>query len=274
MNKKSISVSNLTLDLWLDYIRPALRAADMLEEVPALDDWHEFTAEVIDGTAAYEIASCMTRACMGAGMDGIERSHEEYIRHEAERMVYQLEVSIKYDQNGIAATLTALLAALTAILNTTTTEEEEEEQTMFTTYEEAVTADVREYIANNYSAEEIAEAMTDREEFEQTLNDDLWVDDCVTGNGSGSYTFDSAAAREYVLTDIDTVREALREFGTEADTIAEKFLGDDWEYFDVTARCYVLGQAISAALDEIEAEAIRTVGEEYSEREEFLSRCI
>ena len=42
----------------------------------------------------------------------------------------------------------------------------------------------------------------------------------------------------------------------------------------MTARCYVLGQAISAALDEIEAEAIRTVGEEYSEREEFLSRCI
>jgi len=130
--KKSISVSNLTLGLWLDYVRPALRAADLLKEVPARDDWHEFTAEVIEETAADEIAHCMYCACIGIG-DGVERTHEEYIRHEAERMVYQLEVSIKYDLRHVADTLAALLAALTATLNpadTTTTEEEDEEQTM------------------------------------------------------------------------------------------------------------------------------------------------
>lgn len=82
----------------------------------------------------------------------------------------------------------------------------------------------------------------------------MWIADEVTGNGSGSYTFDRAQAREYVLADIDTVKEALKEFDTPAETIAKKFLGDDWEYFDVTARCYVLGQAIDAALDIIEAE--------------------
>jgi hypothetical protein len=82
----------------------------------------------------------------------------------------------------------------------------------------------------------------------------MWVADEVTGNGSGSYTFDRAQARAYALADIDTVKEALKEFDTPAETIAEKFLEDDWEYFDVTARCYVLGQAIDAALDIIEAE--------------------
>jgi hypothetical protein len=134
------------------------------------------------------------------------------------------------------------------------TEEEEEEETMFNNYIEAVTEDAVQYIRDNYTAEEIAEAMTDRDEFAEKLNDEMWVADEVTGNGSASYTFDRMKAREYVLNDIDTVREALREFGTEADTIAEKFLDEEWEYFDVTARCYVLGQAIDAALDIIEAE--------------------
>lgn len=32
--KKSITASNLTLDLYLDYVRPAARAAGILEEVP------------------------------------------------------------------------------------------------------------------------------------------------------------------------------------------------------------------------------------------------
>lgn len=137
---------------------------------------------------------------------------------------------------------------------TTETEEEEEEETMFNNYTEAVTADAVEYIRDNYTAEEIAEAMTDRDEFAEQLNDEMWIADEVTGNASGSYTFDRMKAREYVLHDIAAVRLALREFATPADTIAEKFLAEDWEYFDVTARCYVLGQAIDAALDIIEAE--------------------
>ena len=53
---------------------------------------------------------------------------------------------------------------------------------------------------------------------------------------------------------MDTVTEALREFCVDAETIAEKFLEEDWEYFDVAARCYILGAAISEALDEIEEE--------------------
>ena len=139
----------------------------------------------------------------------------------------------------------------TAEAQTTDTEEEEEEQNMFTNYTEAVTEDAAQYIRDNYTAEEIAEKLTDREEFAETLNDEMWVADEVTGNGSGSYTFDRAQAREYVLADIDTVLEALREFDTPADTIAEKFLDEDWEYFDVTARCYVLAQVIEDAIDRV-----------------------
>ena len=50
---------------------------------------------------------------------------------------------------------------------------------------------------------------------------------------------------------MDVLAEALEEFGTDSETIAEKFLSEDWEYFDVTIRCYVLGFCISDALDDI-----------------------
>lgn len=115
-------------------------------------------------------------------------------------------------------------------------------------YLEAVTDDVKEVMdeyLDDYDTDDI-------DEIRERLNDDLWVDDSVTGNGSGSYTYDRWKAREYVLSDTDTVIEALTDFGVDAKTIGEKFLEEDWEYFDVTARCYVLGQAIDAALEERE----------------------
>ena len=92
----------------------------------------------------------------------------------------------------------------------------------------------------------------DREELEEKLNDNLWIDDNVTGNASGSYTFCRATAKEYVLDNIDLCKEAMETFCVEAQTIGDKFLSEDWEYFDVTIRCYLLGQAIAEVLDEVE----------------------
>lgn len=117
-------------------------------------------------------------------------------------------------------------------------------------YLEAVKADVLETIRNDYELTDYS----DRDEAEQALNDALWIDDSVTGNASGSYTFNSAQAREYVEADPDTVREALREFCVSAEEVGNRFLDGDYEYLDVTARCYVLGQAINEALDEMEAD--------------------
>lgn len=121
-------------------------------------------------------------------------------------------------------------------------------------YFEAVKADVKDYIENEIDRADFE----DRESLEEYLNDTLWICDSVTGNGSGSYTFNSEKAREYVMGDTETVIEALKEFDTNAETIAKKFLSEDWEYFDVTARCYALGSAISSALDEIEEEEQET----------------
>lgn len=130
----------------------------------------------------------------------------------------------------------------------------EEEETKMT-YLEQIKEDIMEAIKSEYSMDEIMEKMEDRDSFEEELNDNMWIDDSVTGNGSGSYTFDRSKAQEFVMADIETVQEALREFCVEADTIAKKFLESDWEYFDVTARCYVLSMGISEVLNEIEAKA-------------------
>lgn len=122
-------------------------------------------------------------------------------------------------------------------------------------YREEMKNDILEAIRENYTAEEIAEQMTDRDSFAETLNDELWTDDSVTGNASGSYTFSRATAKEYVTENIDLATEALREFCLDSDTIAEHFLEEDWEYFDVTIRCYLLAGLIWEVLEEIEKAA-------------------
>lgn len=93
-----------------------------------------------------------------------------------------------------------------------------------------------------------------REELESELYESLWVDDSVTGNGSGSYTFCRNTSREYVIDNLDLLEEMANEFGISYNTIGEKFINGAWEYFDVSIRCYLLGQAISEVLDELEVQ--------------------
>ena len=90
----------------------------------------------------------------------------------------------------------------------------------------------------------------DREELEEVANNSLWVDDSVTGNGSGSYTFNTWKAEENLCHNMDELEEACNEFGQDIGEAVKQGA----EYCDVTIRCYLLGQAISAALDELEEE--------------------
>ena len=60
-------------------------------------------------------------------------------------------------------------------------------------YFEAVKADVREWINSNVDMEDWKD---NREGLEEYLNDSLWIEDSVTGNASGSYTFNTWKAEE------------------------------------------------------------------------------
>lgn len=110
-------------------------------------------------------------------------------------------------------------------------------------YREAVKEDVLEYINNEINFEDFDTL----DELEEKLNDDLWTEDSVTGNASGSYTFNTYEAEENLAHNWDLLAEALEEFGNEENPISK---GAEW--CDVTIRCYLLGECIAAALEEIE----------------------
>lgn len=116
-------------------------------------------------------------------------------------------------------------------------------------YREAVRYDVLEAIREGY-LQEITSADYDRDDLEQKLNDQLFTDDRVTGNGSGSYTFSTWKAEEYLCHNFELLSEALQDFGCGPEYIGQK----GPEACDVTIRCYLLPWAISEALDEIENE--------------------
>lgn len=102
-------------------------------------------------------------------------------------------------------------------------------------YLSAVESDVREYIENNVNFHDYS----DLDEMKEDLNEKLFVEDSVTGNASGSYTFNTWKAEEYLCHNLDLLAEANEEFGGSSD-----ILSDGAETCDVTIRCYLLGQAI------------------------------
>lgn len=114
-------------------------------------------------------------------------------------------------------------------------------------YLEAVTSDVLDYIKEEINLDEWK---GNREGLEEKLNDKLWTVDSVTGNASGSYTFNAWEAEENLAHNWDLLAEALDEFGQDGTDV----LRQGAEAMDVTIRCYLLGQAIAEALDELEEE--------------------
>ena len=102
-------------------------------------------------------------------------------------------------------------------------------------YLSAVESDVREYIENNVNFHDYS----DLDEMKEDLNEKLFVEDSVTGNASGSYTFNTWKAEEYLCHNLDLLAEANEEFCGSSD-----ILSDGAEMCDVTIRCYLLGQAI------------------------------
>ena len=120
-------------------------------------------------------------------------------------------------------------------------------------YMEHMTADVIDAIRDNYTPAEIrARLDDDRDEFAQTINDDLWADDSVTGNASGSYYCNAYRAEEAIAHNWDLIADAIDEWD------CANILRKGPEAIDVTIRCYLLSQAIDAALDQLDDEIPET----------------
>ena len=109
-------------------------------------------------------------------------------------------------------------------------------------YLENVTEDVKNYINENVNFTDYEDA----EDLKEKLQDELWTVDSVTGNGSGSYTFNAWTAEENLCHNLYLLAEANEELGVDKDVLSEGA-----EACDVTIRCYLLPQAIDAAVDEL-----------------------
>ena len=106
-------------------------------------------------------------------------------------------------------------------------------------YLEEITNDIVDYIKENYKEGETVE--------KESLYDDLFISDSVTGNASGSYYCNSYKAFESLGSDIvDKVEEIENSFG---EIPADRRY--DWEYIDCSYRCCLLPEALDEAIEEL-----------------------
>ena len=113
-------------------------------------------------------------------------------------------------------------------------------------YLEELKSDVKNYIKEASSDYMDCE---DIDELRENLYDNLWDEDSVTGNGSGSYTFNREEAKKYVADNLDLMVDAYKEFDS-IEKLVNNLEDSDFETIDVTIRCYLLSQALDEVLDD------------------------
>lgn len=111
-------------------------------------------------------------------------------------------------------------------------------------YAEAEFNDVLEYVTDNYS---LNDWVGRRDELEETLNDELWAEDSITGNASrGGYEPNLYKVEDYLNHNWDLLKDALDDFGEKME------FKENWQYdADATIRCHLLGSVISDVLDSL-----------------------
>lgn len=97
-------------------------------------------------------------------------------------------------------------------------------------YREAVRNDVIEQVKDGYKENSLRLYKEEgRDALEEYLDDELWIDDQVTGNGSGSYTFNTWEAEENLCHNMDLLAEACDEFGQDMGEAVKH--GGGWSAF-------------------------------------------
>ena len=116
-------------------------------------------------------------------------------------------------------------------------------------YAESVKNDVKDFInehKNKYKN------YKDREKLETDLRDVLYDSD-VTGSPNGSYTMSRWEAEENLCHNTDLLLEAIEKY-IENGSNVHRLSSFTAEELDVLIRCYILGDAITQALDELSVE--------------------
>lgn len=121
-------------------------------------------------------------------------------------------------------------------------------------YYGAMKSDLNDYVMPEIDFEDMTaygELFVDKDELKEVLEEQLWCADEITGNGSGSYTFNTQLAKNFVLDNFNLVRDMAWHFGVPSDEIGERILSEEWEWFDVCIRCSILSEVVAEWVDEI-----------------------
>lgn len=118
-------------------------------------------------------------------------------------------------------------------------------------YKEVMKKDVEQYLTDYCDEEEVEKYLKDCYE----LYDDLWIEDSVTGNGSGAYFNTESEAKAAVMENFPLLVDALRGFGS-LDMLAEMLEQENWSGMDVTIRCGLLSEVCDEVLEEIKEERL------------------
>ena len=110
-------------------------------------------------------------------------------------------------------------------------------------YREAVLTDVKEAL-KGYDFTQYE----DEQEAYDAIYDDMWIDDSVTGNASGSYFCNAWKAEECLTHNWDEIVDASVEYGIEPFITNGYEHGAEW--WDVTIRCRYLSECLSEAIEE------------------------
>lgn len=114
-------------------------------------------------------------------------------------------------------------------------------------YRKAMVEDIKQYIKDN------PHDFDEDEDVEEYWYDALFEEDNVTGNGPYWYDTEDKCA-EYLCHNIDLAYEAAREFGMDDEIISIIKYYENHElarYLDCTIRCYLLGECLYTALEEL-----------------------
>lgn len=113
-------------------------------------------------------------------------------------------------------------------------------------YKEVMKKDVEYYLTDYCDEEEVEKYLKDCYE----LYDDLWIEDSVTGNGSGAYFNTESEAKAAVMDNLPLLVDSLRDFGS-LDMLAEMLREENWSGMDVTIRCGLLAEVCDEVLEEM-----------------------
>lgn len=126
-------------------------------------------------------------------------------------------------------------------------------------YKEAMRSDISNAIDEWFEYNEINPHYDDDwDGYREEMYDCFWMKDSITGNASGSYTFNTYTAEEYLCHNIDLAQEACSMYSTDMNQASA-------EVIDVTIRCYLLGEILDDELEEYRENCELQIEEEYGE---------